>query len=214
MGCRGFLSGGLFRQGNRRNFAETFFSFQRKNLKGNNWRAKSFRHFLTLFHTFSYFSTLPKGFFVLLKLRPKKGNKKKKEAKPFCTLVVARLSSSNLSTVWEEKRTQTQTFWSGYLRAGWGSSTWRGGGQKVRYVPRNQGNQTYLAGYPGILPGYPGGARKVWKKNLCWFFGPIQKTLNGGCKTYFCGGGGCRSYCKLLPLNRPNLKKLSVEGVD
>ena len=28
-------------------------------------------------------------------------------------------------------------------------------------IPRNQGNQTFLAGYPGILPGYPGGARKV-----------------------------------------------------
>ena len=35
------------------------------------------------------------------------------------------------------------------------------GGQKVRYVPRNPGNQTFLAGYPGILPGYPGSARKV-----------------------------------------------------
>ena len=34
-------------------------------------------------------------------------------------------------------------------------------GPKVRYVPRNQGNQTFLAGYPGILLGYPGGARKV-----------------------------------------------------
>ena len=37
----------------------------------------------------------------------------------------------------------------------------RVGAKKVRYVPRNQGNQTFWAGYPGILPGYPGGARKV-----------------------------------------------------
>ena len=34
----------------------------------------------------------------------------------------------------EDKGTQTQTFWSGYHRVGWGSSTWRGAGQKVRYV--------------------------------------------------------------------------------
>ena len=38
-----------------------------------------------------------------------------------------------------EKGTQTQTFWSGYFQVGWGSSTWRGGGQKVRYGLRNPG---------------------------------------------------------------------------
>ena len=43
----------------------------------------------------------------------------------------------------EEKGTQTQTFWSGCPPVGWGSSTWRGGGRKVRYVRRNQGNQTF-----------------------------------------------------------------------
>ena len=66
-----------------------------------------------------------------------------------------------------EKGTQTQTFESGYLPVGEGSSTWTGGGQKVRYAPRNQGNQTFLAGYPGILRGYPGGARKVWEEKVC-----------------------------------------------
>ena len=55
----------------------------------------------------------------------------------------------------------------------------RGGGQKVRYVPRNQGNQTFLAGYPGILPGYPGGAREVWEKKVCVHFSfPILQLQN------------------------------------
>ena len=36
-----------------------------------------------------------------------------------------------------------------------------GGGQKVRHVSRNLGNHTFLAGYPGMLLGYPCGARKV-----------------------------------------------------
>ena len=55
-----------------------------------------------------------------------------------------------------EKRTQR------IFLVGWGSSTWRGGGQKVRYVPRNPGNQTCLAGYPGKI----GSTRKVWEKNV------------------------------------------------
>ena len=41
------------------------------------------------------------------------------------------------------------------------------GRQKVRHVPRSQGKTNFLAGYPGILPGYPGGARKVRGKNVC-----------------------------------------------
>ena len=51
---------------------------------------------------------------------------------------------------------------------GWGGGLPREGvgGRKVRYAPRNQGNQTFLAGYPGILPGYPGGARKVWEEKV------------------------------------------------
>ena len=37
-----------------------------------------------------------------------------------------------------------------------GSSTWRGGGLKVRYLPRNPEKPNSLAGYPRILSGYPG----------------------------------------------------------
>ena len=47
-------------------------------------------------------------------------------------------------------------------------------GQKVWHVPRNQGNQTFWAGHPGILLGYPGGARKFEKKNA-FNFGPLEQ---------------------------------------
>ena len=75
----------------------------------------------------------------------------------------------------EEKGTQTQTFLFGYLRVTWGSSTWRGGGPKVRYVLRNAGKPNFLPGYPGFLPGYPGGARKVWEaKKFVFNFRPLN----------------------------------------
>ena len=35
------------------------------------------------------------------------------------------------------------------------------GAKKFGMPFETQGNQTFLAGYPGILPGHPGGARKV-----------------------------------------------------
>ena len=83
-----------------------------------------------------------------------------------------------LPPVRHEKGTQTQTFESGYFPVGEGSSMWMGGGQKARYVPRNQGNKTFLAAYPGILLGYPGGARKVREtKKFVFDFWP----LSGGC---------------------------------
>ena len=83
----------------------------KEKLKGNNYRAKSSRHFFALFGTFHTFSTLfhtfseffPQGFLLELRgfatvlvQRDEKRIKenKKKKTKPFCTLVVARLSSS------------------------------------------------------------------------------------------------------------------------
>ena len=46
----------------------------------------------------------------------------------------------------------------------------RVGGQRFRYAPRNQGNQTFLAGYPGIWPGYPGVPEKFEKKKFGFNF--------------------------------------------
>ena len=47
----------------------------------------------------------------------------------------------------------------------WGGENLRGlpregGGAKLRYVPRNPGKPNFWAGYPGKLPGYPGGCLK------------------------------------------------------
>ena len=65
------------------------------------------------------------------------------------------------------KKNPNPNFWVRIFPVGYGSSTWRGWGQKFRYMPRNQGNQTVWAGCPGILLGYPGIARKVWEKKHC-----------------------------------------------
>ena len=57
---------------------------------------------------------------------------------------------------------------------GWGSSTRRGGGQKVRYVPQNQGNQTFLAGYPGICRDIPEVPEKFEKKKFVFNFRSLK----------------------------------------
>ena len=69
------------------------------------------------------------------------------------------------------ERAQTQTFESGHF----GSSTSRGVDQKVRYVPRNQGHQTILVEYPGILPGYPGVPEKFEKRKFVFNSRPLKK---------------------------------------
>ena len=75
-----------------------------------------------------------------------------------------------------KKKDPNPNFRSGYyFRVGWGSSTWRGGGQKVRYVFGKPGKPNFLPGYPGILLGYPGGARKVREKKVCVQFSSSKK---------------------------------------
>ena len=84
------------------------------------------------------------------------------------------------ANVREEKGTQTQTFWFGYLRVGWGSSTWRGDGQKVWYVLRNPGKPNFWRDIPGFLAGISRVCpRSLRKKGLC-SMAPTKKV--GGSK--------------------------------
>ena len=58
-----------------------------------------------------------------------------------------------------------QTFWSGYFRVGWGSSTWMGEGQRVRYGLRNLGKPNFkLWDIPGVPEKFQN-KQKVWQ--LC-----------------------------------------------
>ena len=100
------------------------------------------------------------------------------------TIAGATISISKVSAaspcIREEKGTQTQTFGSGDLPVGWGSSTWRDGGQKVRYVPRNPGKPNFLAGYPGIFAGISLKCPKsLRKKSLCSILVPYCSPSDG-----------------------------------
>ena len=68
---------------------------------------------------------------------------------------------------------------------------WMGGGQKVRYVPRNQGNQTFWAGYPeGFCRELPGAPEKFEKKK----FGFKFRSLNLHFSYIILGGITSRNY--------------------
>ena len=83
---------------------------------------------------------------------------------------------SSLIVLGQEKRAQTQTVRSADLLVGWLSSTWSSGGQKVQYVHQSPGKTKVLAGYPGLLPGYPGGARKLEEKKSVFYFWPLYRA--------------------------------------
>ena len=61
-----------------------------------------FHTFFALFHTFSHFSEFSPRMFLKIKAFAKEN--KTRKAKPFCTLVVARLSSSNTPMLASTKR--------------------------------------------------------------------------------------------------------------
>ena len=74
-------------------------------------------------------------------------------------------------SIGEEKGAQTQTFESRYLPVGWGSSTWRGGGQKFGMSLETQGKMTGHIGTntPKFVPSR-------------WRWPPFDPTQTGLCK--------------------------------
>ena len=75
-------------------------------------------------------------------------------------------NGQQLQTVWQEKRALPQTFGSGYLRVGWGSSTWTGGAKKFGMSFETQGCQTFGRDIRDFCWDVLG-ARKVWEKKVC-----------------------------------------------
>ena len=65
------------------------------------------------------------------------------------------------------------------FRWGWGPSTWRGGGQKFRYVPRNP-RRIFLAVYFGILAGISRGLRNFEKKVCVQILAPLNREEKTG----------------------------------
>ena len=94
----------------------------------------------------------------------------------FAFLIMAALHSGAQKGAFfrEEKRNPDPSFCSGYLRVGVGGLPCEGVGLKSSVCPSKPGKSNFLAGYPGILLGYPGGARKVWEKTKFVFnFWPL-----------------------------------------
>ena len=60
-----------------------------------------------------------------------------------------------------KKEPKPKLFGPDIFRWGRGLPRERVGAKKFGMSLETQGNHTFWAGYPGILPGYPGGARKV-----------------------------------------------------
>ena len=62
----------------------------------------------------------------------------------------------------QEAGTQTQTFWPGYLRVGWGVFHVKGWGPKSSLCPSKPRETKLFGGISlGSLAGYPGRAREV-----------------------------------------------------
>ena len=87
-------------------------------------------------------------------------------------------------SAFQEKGTPTQTFGSGYPPVGWGFSTWRGGGRRVRCVPRNQGNQTFFGGISRDFAGISRGRPKSLKKRFVFNSRPLEYGFMYGSKRW------------------------------
>ena len=97
-------------------------------------------------------------------------------------ILTKNLNTASLNSSWEEKTNKHKSgkqkehkpklLGPDIFRLGGGLS--RSGGQKVRHVPRIPGKPNFWA---GILPGYPGGARKGLRKKGCVrFSSPNRET--------------------------------------
>ena len=78
---------------------------------------------------------------------------------------------------------------------GWGSSTWRAGGRKVRYVPRSQGNQTFWPDIPGFYQDIPKVSEKFEKRKSVFNF----HSLSAVPLLFFGGGGEITKITKITP---------------
>ena len=75
----------------------------------------------------------------------------------------------------EEKRTQTQTFWSGYFPVGWGSSRERVGAKKFDTSLETREIKLFGRDIPGFCRDIPGEPEKFEKKKVCVQF-PFPKN--------------------------------------
>ena len=114
----------------------------------------------------------------------------------------------------EEKGTQTQTFWSGYIRVGWGSSTWRMGAKKFGMSVENQGSQTFwrtkcpiVARQATSVATTPPGTATLFKSNLTCDT-PFM-SWKGRCYRALFRGGVARFSCDTPP-NSGNVVRQSV----
>ena len=78
----------------------------------------------------------------------------------------------------ERKKSTNPSFWVWISSGGRGSSTRRGGDQKVRYVPGNQGNQTFFGGISRDFAGISRRCLKSLRKSLFSIFGPYRNDLD------------------------------------
>ena len=173
------------------------FGFSQGKTKGQQLKGKIVSYFFALFGTFwHFFRIFPPGLSpskqrVLAQgEQTRRKDNKRKRANRFCTLVVARLSSSYFRRqvrpssgpgwVLPHKAVRLEKF----TPVGWGSFTRRGGGRKVRALPPKVClpwvSKRGIWDVPGIFAGMsrtPGGVQKVCAKKFARIFRSLHKAV-------------------------------------